>query len=204
MFTLSVQLFHKIMSFFFFCVLDILGPMGVDTMDVDYNPDQSDNLGSGLDEVELKRFLRTATQSFYKQYGLLSHQLNSYNEFIRTGIQEVFNSIGEILVKPLYDSSQYGDGEWRSASVKFGKVTLEQPKFYTGENFSMDDGDCFVDMLPRHARLQNMTYAARMKVQVNFKVLLSGESTPTNTHVWFCAFLNVLYNHITIQCYRNL
>lgn len=144
--------------------------MGIEAMDVDYGCDESDDLLKGLEEVELKRFLKTATQLFFKQYGLISHQLNSYNEFIRNGIQEVFDSVGEIIVKPLCHSSQSGDGEWRSASVKFGKVTFEQPKFYAGEKFATDDGDCFVDMLPRHARLQNMTYAARMKVQVNFKV----------------------------------
>ncbi|KAL8104638.1 DNA-directed RNA polymerases IV and V subunit 2-like [Apium graveolens] len=139
-------------------------------MDVDYVSKESNDVLRGLNEVELKRFLKTAAQSFFKQYGLISHQLNSYNDFIRNGIQEVFDSVGEIIVKPLHDSSQYGDGEWRSASVKFGKVTFEQPKFYGGEKFPTDDGDCFVDMLPRHARLQNMTYAARMQVQVNFKV----------------------------------
>ncbi|KAL8120396.1 hypothetical protein AgCh_017543 [Apium graveolens] len=47
--------------------------------------------------------------------------------------------------------------------VKFGKVTLGQPKFFGG-------GVRFVDMLPKHARLQNMTYAARIRVWINFKV----------------------------------
>ncbi|KAK1379548.1 DNA-directed RNA polymerase subunit beta [Heracleum sosnowskyi] len=148
----------------------ILGLMGIEAMDVDYVCEESKDLLRGLKEVELKRFLKAAAQSFFKQYGLISHQLNSYNKFIRNGIQEVFDSVGEIIVKPLHDSSQYGDGEWRSASVKFGKVTFEPPKFYAGEKFSTADGDCFVDMLPRHARLQNMTYGARMQVQVNFKV----------------------------------
>ncbi|PWA62879.1 DNA-directed RNA polymerase, subunit 2 [Artemisia annua] len=40
----------------------------------------------------------------------------------------------------------------------------------SGEKFSADSGKDYLDLLPRHARLQNMTYSARMKVQFTREV----------------------------------
>ncbi|XP_071713765.1 DNA-directed RNA polymerases IV and V subunit 2-like [Rutidosis leptorrhynchoides] len=123
-----------------------------------------------FDEATLKLFTKKAATSFFKHYGLISHQINSYNDFIKEGIQNVFDSIGEIIVEPGYDPSKKGDNEWRFASVKFGKVTLERPRFWTGEKFSADSGKEYLEFLPRHARLQNMTYSSRMKVQFTKEV----------------------------------
>jgi len=82
----------------------------------------------------------------------------------------VFDSIGEIRVEPGYDPSKKGAGEWRYASIRFGKVELEQPMFWTGEKFHADGGKDFIKLLPRHARLQNMTYSARLKVETHLQV----------------------------------
>lgn len=118
-----------------------------------------------LGEVFLNNFCKKASMAFFNEYGLISHQINSYNEFTKTGIQNLFDSIGEIIVEPGYDPSRKGENEWRYASLKFGKVTLEPPKLWSG-----DQGDEFLNFLPRHARLQNMTYSSRMKVQIHFQV----------------------------------
>ncbi|CAL5358848.1 unnamed protein product [Camellia sinensis] len=123
-----------------------------------------------MGEIFLKNFCKKASMSFFEQYGLISHQINSYNDFIKNGVQNVFDSIGEITVEPGYDPSKKGENEWRHASVKFGKVTLERPQFWTGEKFSADSGKEYLNLLPRHARLQNMTYSSRMKVQILLQV----------------------------------
>ncbi|KAL9439923.1 hypothetical protein AB3S75_018731 [Citrus x aurantiifolia] len=47
--------------------------------------------------------------------------------------------------------------------MRFGQVTLDKPSFFAGE------GGDVQDMLPRHAKLQNMTYSPWMKVNVNFR-----------------------------------
>ncbi|KAM7474705.1 hypothetical protein LguiB_021948 [Lonicera macranthoides] len=60
-----------------------------------------------------------------------------------------------------------GENEWRYASVKFGKVTLEMPRFLTGDKLSADSGKEYLELLPRHARLQNMTYSSKMKVKIH-------------------------------------
>jgi DNA-directed RNA polymerase-4/5 subunit 2 len=124
-----------------------------------------------LGQKTLEKFCKTASTSFFEQYGLISHQINSYNEFIDNGIQNVFDSIGEIIVEPGFDPSKKGDSsEWRYASVKFGKVVLEKPLFWPGEKFSADNGKEYLEVFPRHARLQNMTYSAKIKVNTHVQV----------------------------------
>ncbi|XP_077224432.1 DNA-directed RNA polymerases IV and V subunit 2-like [Tasmannia lanceolata] len=143
-----------------------------------------------LSEADLNMFCKEASRAFFDQYGLISHQLNSYNDFVSNGIQRVFDSVGEITVGPDYDPSKKGDSPWRRASVTFGKVTLERPAYWTGkkpkseepedeepedektkgEKPEDDPGEQYLKLLPRHARLQNMTYSARMKVEVTVQV----------------------------------
>ncbi|KAG2700336.1 hypothetical protein I3843_07G225000 [Carya illinoinensis] len=115
-----------------------------------------------LDQEFLKRFCKKAAMSFFNEYGLISHQINSYNDFIENGLQKVFDSFGEIIVEPGFDPSKKGESEWRYASVRFGKVSLDQPSFWGGEKDN--------DMFPRHARLQNMTYSSKMKVKIHVQV----------------------------------
>lgn len=118
-----------------------------------------------LGEEFLKIFCKEASMCFFNDYGLISHQINSYNDFISNGIQRVFDSFGEMTVEPGYDPSKKGESEWRFASVRFGKVTVDQPSFWGGLGEGKE-----LNMLPRHARLQNMTYASKMKVNVHVQV----------------------------------
>lgn len=122
---------------------------------------------NNLNKEFLRTFCKKVAVSFFNEYGLIQHQINSFNDFIKNGIQRVFDSFGEITVEPGYDPSRRGEGDWRYASVRFGKVTLERPKVWAGES---SDGKEVLNFLPRHARLQNMTYSSRMKVQVHFQV----------------------------------
>ncbi|KAL8193189.1 hypothetical protein R6Q57_027093 [Mikania cordata] len=117
----------------------------------------------------LDDFCKKASTSFYKQYGLISHQINSYNDFLKNGIQNVFDSLGEINVEPVHDPS--GDEiVRRHAKVKLGKVHLEKPEFWAGESFSSESGTEYLILLPKHARLQNITYSSRMSVQIQYQV----------------------------------
>lgn len=143
-----------------------------DYMDEDDDDDDEDGGegASGLTAEFLSKFCRDAARSFFNEFGMISHQINSYNDFIENGIQRIFDAIGEIVVEPGYDPSKKGEGGWRYASVKFGKVKIEQPQFWTGEKPQDDLRKEYLDLTPRHARLQNMTYSARMKVEVNLQV----------------------------------
>ncbi|GLU01242.1 hypothetical protein SLE2022_185550 [Rubroshorea leprosula] len=138
------------------------GDMDIDDDDDDIFDDFSVRQ---LGEEYLKGFCRKAAMSFFKEYGLISHQINSYNDFIKNGLQKVFDSFGTIIIEPGHDPSKKGDsGELRYASVTFGRVSLDRPTIFTASGA----GD--QKLLPRHARLQNMTYSSRMKVNVTFQV----------------------------------
>lgn len=132
----------------------------------------SDTDDDELDEALLSNFCKKASTSFFEQYSLVSHQISSYNDFVKHGIQQVFNSIEEIMIEPEYDPSKMGDGERRGASLRFGKVTLDRPTFWTGEKISSVDGAAeYMQLHPRHARLQNMTYSSKITVDTHLQVL---------------------------------
>ncbi|XP_021277437.1 DNA-directed RNA polymerases IV and V subunit 2-like [Herrania umbratica] len=135
-------------------------------IDLDVDDDVFDEVLSvqQLGEEFLRGFCKQAAVSFFKEYGLISHQLNSYNAFIKYGLQNTFDSFGEFLIHSGYDPSKKGEGDWRHARVRFGKVTVERPTFWAVS------GGNELNMLPRHARLQNMTYSSRMKVNVDLQV----------------------------------
>ncbi|XP_051129434.1 DNA-directed RNA polymerases IV and V subunit 2 [Andrographis paniculata] len=144
----------------------------IDDMEVESSgsDDEPHNSLQGLNEGSVKEFCKKATRAFFDEYGLISHQINSYNDFVRHGIQKVFDSFGEILVEPGYDPSKK-NGDWRRGSIKFGKVTLEKPRFWPGEKFqSVDGARVDLELYPRHARLQNMTYSCRIKVMVHVEI----------------------------------
>ncbi|KAJ6693317.1 hypothetical protein OIU85_004118 [Salix viminalis] len=137
----------------------------VDDMDMDEDLMDTTNLNE-LGRETLQSFCKKAASLFFfDEYGLISHQINSYNAFINSGLQRVFDSFGEVAVEPGYDTSKQKDGEWRRASVRLGKVTLNRPSFWGGTS-----SDAEHNMFFRHARLQNMTYSARMKIHVNVQV----------------------------------
>ncbi|XP_021864536.2 DNA-directed RNA polymerases IV and V subunit 2 [Spinacia oleracea] len=142
--------------------------------DVDMESDEDGDLMDldlhDLGEASVMSFCKKASAAFFKQHGLISHQINSYNNFVTNGIQRVFDAIEEISVNPGYDPSKKGEGGWRYASVKFGKVELEYPMFWTGEKFHAEGGKDYMKLLPRHARLQNMTYSARLKVETRLQI----------------------------------
>ncbi|RAL38064.1 hypothetical protein DM860_000758 [Cuscuta australis] len=157
---------------------------GYQKMDIDFEDlefdEEEDEFDEPLDEAALQEmnlskkklgdFCKKVGTSFFDKYGLISHQINSYNDFIKHGIQKVFDSIGDIVVEPGYDPSKKGDSDWRYASIKFEKPTLAPPTYYLSEKFSQDGCDESPPLLPRHARLQFMTYAARITVQAHVKV----------------------------------
>jgi DNA-directed RNA polymerase-4/5 subunit 2 len=138
----------------------------MEDIDLDEDPSTNSEILNELGPDLVKYFCKKASVMFFDEYGLISHQINSYNQFISSGLQEAFNSFGDLTVTPGFDPSKKGDNEhYRYATVKFGNVTLDRPKFWCGEGNAQE-----LKMLPRHARLQRMTYASKMKVDVQVQV----------------------------------
>ncbi|TVU42988.1 hypothetical protein EJB05_09417, partial [Eragrostis curvula] len=89
----------------------------------------------------------------------------------------------EIKVEPDYNPANKA-GAWKHATVKFGRVELDEPEFLV-ENCDLDEEK--LKLKPKHARLQKMTYASRMKVEMTVEVYSLEESdkakTGKNTHI---------------------
>nr|CAD1830400.1 unnamed protein product [Ananas comosus var. bracteatus] len=134
-------------------------------MSIDSPSSSMENLDMSV--ASLEKFCKEAARAFFNDWGLISHQINSYNEFIAHGLQDLFDSLGEITVEPGYDPSKKGGSAWRHATISFGKVSLEKPVFWSGKN---DYEEECLKLTPRHARLQNMTYSSQMKVEVRVQV----------------------------------
>ncbi|CAN1296882.1 DNA-directed RNA polymerases IV and V subunit 2 [Linum perenne] len=81
--------------------------------------------------MNLKNLCKKAATQFFNEFGLISHQINSYNDFVYNGLQRVFDSFGEILVEPGYDPSKRGDGDWRHASGVLGFIESQENFHFT-------------------------------------------------------------------------
>nr|GEV33554.1 DNA-directed RNA polymerases IV and V subunit 2-like [Tanacetum cinerariifolium] len=123
-------------------------------------------LAPDLSEEYLEDFCKKAATSFFREYGLVSHQINSYNDFLKYGIHNVFDSLGEINVQPGHHDPSGSETVRKYATVKFDNVTLEKPMFRADSESGTED----LVLLPKHARLQNITYSARIKVQMHLQV----------------------------------
>ncbi|PUZ49152.1 hypothetical protein GQ55_7G303000 [Panicum hallii var. hallii] len=161
--------------------VDVKGKTSLDdeSRDDDVNgkssSDPCSNVPIDVSVESLEKFCKEASRSFFDEIGLISHQINSYNEFVSHGLQELFDSLGEVIVDPGYDPSKKVSGSWKHAIIKFGRVKLEKPVFLSGK----DEVD--IDLKPRHARLQNMTYASKIKVEVTIQVYSLEKSDKSKT-----------------------
>lgn len=88
-------------------------------------------------------------KSFIEERGLVRQHIDSYNEFVERGLQQVIDSLGEVTIEA-------PDGTY---TVRFGRVTVGEPEFvdYEGQR---------VKLLPSEARLRNLTYAAPIRADV--------------------------------------
>jgi DNA-directed RNA polymerase IV and V subunit 2 len=71
-------------------------------MDIDLNDEEEDpsEILNELGKDMVKYFCKRAFVMFFDQYGLISHQINSYNQFITSGLQSAFDSFGDLTVMP--------------------------------------------------------------------------------------------------------
>ncbi len=89
-------------------------------------------------------------KSFFYEEGLVRQHLDSYNEFIVRGLQEIVDEVGEILI----ESPDY------PRKIKFGKITVGRPLIQ-----ELDGSGHSV--YPMEARLRNLAYAARMHLEMS-------------------------------------
>ena len=113
----------------------------------------------------------TIIQSFFDVKGLVSQQLDSFDEFLQVTIQEL---IEENSLLTLDQHAPPSDDDehpilLRRYEIRFGTIILSKP--------TMTEGDGSTSaMIPQEARLRNLTYSAPMYLEMTHKVSIAKEA----------------------------
>eukprot|EP00124_Ichthyophonus_hoferi_P004296 Ihof_evm1s456 gene=Ihof_evmTU1s456 len=108
----------------------------------------------------------TVINAFFKEKGLVRQQLDSFDEFIRQGMQEIIEEVPPLDLQA-ESQHQYAHAEAPPRYViKFGQCYLSKP--------TMAEADAsLVPITPNEARLRNLVYAAQVYVTVTKTVYMS-------------------------------
>ena len=108
-----------------------------------------------MNEIQ-KEDIHNLLQNFFKEKGLVRQHLDSYNEFIDHGLQEVVDEIGDISVE--IPENPY--------KVKLGQIWVIDPQSrITGPYATEVDGTKH-EIYPMEARLRNLAYAAPIALEM--------------------------------------
>ena len=127
-----------------------------------------------MDETNIWKMLDT----YFKDLpdSLVSHNLESYNEFFRTGIYQIFKEKNPIRLESNYDKKT--DTYKNKCEIYLGGRNGD--KIYFGKPTIYDDNDNAHYMFPNESRLRIMTYAMPINydVEVVYKTILDDNENP--------------------------
>ena len=109
--------------------------------------------------------------SFFATKGLVSQQIESFNEFMRSTMQELINEHGAVKldqVVPSYDDEP-NPVVVKRHEAKFGNISLSSPNMTEGDGTT-------TDMLPHEARLRNLTYSSAVYLKMQRKLYMAKEA----------------------------
>jgi DNA-directed RNA polymerase II subunit RPB2 len=112
----------------------------------------------------------TVISSFFESKGLVSQQLDSFDEFVCVTIQELVSEIGQVAVDSNVAVAEDEENPvvMRRYEIIFGNVLLGKPVHVENEG----PGTL---MLPQEARLRNLTYSIPLYVQMHKKISVARE-----------------------------
>lgn len=114
--------------------------------------------------------------SFFQEKGLVSQQLDSFDEFIETTIQElVWEDSHLVLDQPAQHTSD-DDHENRRYEISFGKIYISKPTQTEGDGTTHP-------MFPQEARLRNLTYSSPLYVDMTKRVYKSDDNNREETEL---------------------
>ncbi|KAI9925722.1 hypothetical protein ASPWEDRAFT_42380 [Aspergillus wentii DTO 134E9] len=108
----------------------------------------------------------TVISSFFDTKGLVSQQLDSFDEFISSTMQELVEEQGQVTLDQTLPPAEdeVDPVVLRRYELKFGTVMLSRPSVTEG------DGATTI-MLPQEARLRNLTYASPLYLGITKKIM---------------------------------
>jgi len=112
----------------------------------------------------------TVISSFFESKGLVSQQLDSFDEFVCVTIQELVSEVGQVAIDSNVPVAEDEENPivMRRYQIIFGNVLLGKPLYVE------QDGSSTV-MMPQQARLRNLTYGIPLYVQMHKKVQVARE-----------------------------
>ncbi|KAI9372136.1 hypothetical protein BJX61DRAFT_534225 [Aspergillus egyptiacus] len=132
----------------------------------DYGDVYEEEYYDDMDEGITSEDCWTVISSFFDTKGLVSQQLDSFDEFISSTMQELVEEQGQVtLDQTLPPSEEEVDPVVvRRYELKFGTVMLSRPSVTEG------DGATTI-MLPQEARLRNLTYASPLYLGITKRIM---------------------------------
>lgn len=104
--------------------------------------------------------------SFFEQKGLVRQQLDSFNQFVSTKLQEVIDENSIVSVR---STPTAGNTVQREIRLKFGQVSVVFPPVYTESDGTTKQ------IFPNEARIRDLTYAANIFIDISKNVLEDGK-----------------------------
>lgn len=111
----------------------------------------------------------TVISSFFNEKGLVSQQLDSFDEFIETTIQELVWEDKHLIVDQPAQHATPDDSVNKRYEITFGKIYLSKP------TMTEADGSTHA-MYPQEARNRNLTYSSPLYVDMRKRVLYQPDS----------------------------
>ncbi|KAK6204900.1 DNA-directed RNA polymerase II subunit RPB2 [Scheffersomyces amazonensis] len=111
----------------------------------------------------------TVIQSFFQEKGLVSQQLDSFDEFIESTIQELVWEDSHLILDQPAQHTTDDDHENRRYEITFGKIYISKPTQTEGDGTTHP-------MFPQEARLRNLTYSSPLYVDMTKKVFKSDDN----------------------------
>jgi len=81
--------------------------------------------------------------------------------------------LSELIVALGSDPLKRGWSSWRHATITYEKIRLEKSSFWIERD---DQEEECLQLLLKHARLQNMTYPSKLKLEVSIHVYITEKS----------------------------
>ena len=95
-------------------------------------------------------------KAFFREKGLVRQHLDSFNEFIDRGLQEVIDEVGEIPIE--VPESPY--------KVKLGQIWIIDPQTRITGPYAIEVDGTKHEIYPMEARLRNLAYAAPIALEM--------------------------------------